>query len=232
MFRSPKIMFSLLGGLLAGITFFIGFLMVEPANRTSTFWYMISGFILSEVMLTLSVMEIGGNHTERSALYRVGNCLISIFYFLFSFIVLGVYLCDGSVKTIRIMQVLGLFIALTAHVLFGLACHAITEQTTRFKAERENKKKFKIELECVKSDLLPFLVTSKNINKQFLQLLDLAKFAPESVAGVEPLDQQIFDGISKLQSAVGVKDEKEIEITVCELISFFQKRQILAKDSR
>ena len=232
MFKSPRAMFFVLGGLLVGITLFIAFLFVDPANRTNSFWYTISGIMLSEVMLSLSVMDLGGNHGDRAMPFRFCNGLVSILYFCFTLIMLVVYWYDADEKTIRVLQIVGLFVALTLYVLLGLAARSVSDQAAKFQAERVNKKRFKIEIEFLKTELLPFFSSNKNLEKQFMKLADLARFAPESLAGVEQLDQEIFDGIATLQNAAGTKNEIDIDKSISNLILLFQKRQILAKELR
>ena len=232
MFKSARIMFFVLGGLLVGITLFIGLLSVDSASRTAAFWYTMAGIMLSEVLLALSVMDLGGNHSDRALPYRIGNGVISILYFCFTLTMLIVYCCDANEKTILVLQIVGLFAALIFYVLLGLATRATSEQAAKFQAERVNKKRFKVEIEFTKTDLQPLFSSNKNLEKQFSKLSDLARFAPESLEGVEQLDQEILDGIVKLQNAAEAKAEPDIEAAIDKLILLFQKRQILAKELR
>ena len=232
MFRSAKTMFFILGGLLIGITLFTGFLFVDPVGRTRAFWYTISGIMLSEVFMTLSVMDLGGNHGDRALPYRFCNGLIGILYFVFTMVMLIVFCCDAAAETILIMQIIGLFAALVFYVLFGLAAKATSDDASRFQAERISKKRFNVELQSLKIDMAPLFQTDPRLNRQFLLLADLARFAPESIEGTEPIDREIFDGIAKLREAVEGEAPEKAEAAADHLISLFQKRQILVRESR
>ena len=232
MFKSARAMFLILGCLLVGVTLFTSFLFVDPVNRTHAFWYTISGILLSEVLLSLTVMDLGGNHKDHAFIYRFSSGIVSISYFVFTLIMLLAYWGDASAKTILLLEIIGLFIAIIAQVVVGLATRSVSEQSAKFKAERLNKRRFKIEIQSIKMDIAPFFNDNEKLKKQFSKLSDLARFAPESLDGLEDFDQEIFEGISRLEEVIEVKKEEEIETAVSKLISLFQKRQILAKESR
>ena len=232
MFKSARITFLVLGALLIGITLFIGFLFVDPANRTNAFWYTISGIMLSEAFLALTAMDLGGNHGDRALPFRFANGLVGIFYFVFALLMLIAFACDVEARTILVLEILGLFAALIVYFLLGLATRATSDQAAQFRAERVNKKRFKVEIEFIRTDVQPLLASNETLAKKFSKLSDLARFAPESLAGVEDLDQEIFDWIVKLQNAGEAKTETEIEAAVDKLVLLFQKRQILTKELR
>lgn len=232
MFKSARIIFLVLGALLIGITLFVGFVFVDPVNRTAAFWYTISGIMLSEVFLALSAMDLGGNQGDRALPYRFGNGLIGVLYFVFALLMIIPFACGVQANTILLLQIIGLFAAVVVYALLGLAARAISGQAAEFRAERVNKKKFKVEIEFVRIELQPMFASNGELGKQFAKLSDLARFAPESLAGMEDLDQEIFDWIVKLQNAGETKAETEVAAAVDKLVQLFQKRQILARELR
>lgn len=232
MFKSSKAMFFMLGALLIGITLFIGVMVVEAASRGHEFWYTMAGIMLSEVLLSLSVMDLCEHHGDKGILFRLSSGMVSVMYFLFTLAMVVVYCHDAGERTILILQILGLFAALILHVLLNLAGHSTAKQAEETQARQANKKKFKTEIECLKMDLEPFFSSSKTLEKKFLNLSDLARFAPDGLEGLENVDQNIFDGISALQKTAEAKNAAEIEASVDKLIVLFQKRQVLAKGAR
>ena len=229
MLKSSKVVFFALGALLIAITLMIGIILVDPANRVSTFWFTMIGIMLSEFLLALSVMDLCQNHGDKGILFRLSSGMVSVLYFLFTLAMLVVYSQGAGEKTILIMQILGLFSALVLHVLLGLAGHSVAQQTGDFEAQQANKKRFRAEIDCLKPDLAPLFSSNKALEKKFLTLSDLARFAPDGLDGLEDRDQEIFDGIAALQKTAEAKKEAEIESSIDKLIVLFQKRRTFAK---
>ena len=234
MFKSPRIILLLPGALCIGITLFAGMLLVKFELRTSPYWYTIGALMMAEAMLFLTLMDIGGNHRDRAMPHRIGNVLVSVFYLFFTLIMLIPYMAGASADAIRLLQVIGLFAALTLHILFGLAHRAVDAQARQFAAERADIVNFRIEVESFRVEYAELLRKTPELHKEMQELSDAVRFAPESVAGAEAVDFRIAAAFERLKkSAQGENvDSTELADGIRELLTLFRKRQILIRELR
>lgn len=233
MFKSPRVILLIPGALCIGITLFAGMLLVQPESRTSPYWYTMGALMTAEAMMFLTFMDIGGNHRDRAMPYRIGNVLISIFYLLFTFVMLIPYTAGASTDAIRLLQVAGLFIALVLHILFGLAHRATASQARQAATERASITNFKVEIESFRVEYAKLLQTPE-LQKEMLELSEAIRFAPESIAGSEAADSRIETAIDRLKKCAQVEetDPQELSGVIRELLTLFRKRQILIRELR
>ena len=232
MFKNWRIASFIIFPLLAAFTLVMAMNVdfYDPIQKES-FWYVISGIVLSEIMLMLSSADIGGNHSDKGLLYRVGNNIISIFYFCFTLGMLLPFYLEMRCVWILIFEFVGLFAALSLQLGYAVVTHSTAEKASNQQRRLSDRKQFYTSLACMRPLLIEKTSDDSLIHK-FNQLIESAKFSSESLPGSEKINEEISNEIDSLKRYLEHADiEKFKEVLNC-LIYSFQKREIQIKTLR
>lgn len=234
MFKSPRTALLIPGVLCIGITLFAGTLLVRPELRNTAYWYTAGALMAAEAMVFLAFMDVGGGHRDRAMPFRIGNVLVAVLYLVFTFVMIIPYAAEASTNAICLLQLAGLFTALTLHVLFLLAHRAVSNQARRAAAERADVVNFKVEIESFKTEHENLLLKTPELREEMRELSEAVRFASESIPGSETADSRIHDAIGRLKKCAQTDDAdmRVLSVIIQELLVLFRKRQILIRGLR
>ncbi len=232
MFKNWRIASFIIFPLLAAFTLVIAMNVdLNDSIQKEPFWYVISGIVLSEIMLMLSTADIGGNHSDKGLLYRVGNNIISLFYFCFALGMLIPLYLGMKCTWVLILEFVGLFVTLSLHLGYAVITHTTAEKASNQQRRLSDRKQFYTSLAYIKPLLIEKTSDDSLIHK-FDQLIECAKFSSESLPGSEEINEGISNEIDSLKKCLEQNDLKNLKKVLDHLIYSFQKREIQIKTLR
>ena len=192
------------------------------------FAYTLGALLLGELLLGLGGM--GLSKTEGRLLpVMLSHSFINYYYMLFVLVMVVPFALDASELALRVIHVLGLLVVTVLHIIMFMAYRTTAEMEQRQKVALAAKKNFGMEITRFATVKKDWLNADRNLAKKVNDLQEKARYASDTLQGMEEVDCNISVALTKLNNA----ESPEAALTcIAEIANLFDFRRQLALSLR
>ncbi|MBE6379469.1 MAG: hypothetical protein E7047_00885 [Lentisphaerae bacterium] len=168
--------------------------------RDEAFVYTVGALLLGELMLGGSCMGLSKTEGRLFPL-TLTHSVISTGYMIFAFIMLLPFALDASELSLRIWHLLGLLAAVVLHIVATMARGTVADFEGQQAAALNNRKQFTLEVAKFAQLKKEWLTTDRALAKKVNDLQEKARYAADTLPGMEEVDGNIMSALAKLNAA-------------------------------
>lgn len=223
MFAYKKIWFGILTLIIIAATFAVS--RVVTSEFAAGYWYAVGSIMLAELQCGAIVIAWLNSDLRTSPVFG-GNIVVAVLYLIFALFML---IINVSATSLFVTHLLAIVVVLILQVLLCLVSNSISGNAKTQDAALLDKKNFVLKLEEFKLKQRAWLSADPVLAKKIAALLDNARFAPESVAGVEDIDLQ---ALLKLDTLCNSPEPAAASACADEIKAIFEFRKEKIKNLR